>query len=371
MARVRSETVTLAASEIGAVEQSAWRELGDRAAEPNPFYEPEFMMPAFRQLGLRGAGLRVVREGRDWVACWPVSVAPMANASLVGLWHPYVLLCTPLIRADRLEAGARGLLAARRGGVPAVVAMRSAGGDGPVDRALTSAGADLGLRRAWERRLVRAAARPLDGAPRPRRPDLQRRRRRLQEALDGDLTIEDRAGSDDAVQEFLELEAAGWKGRAGTALASCPNDRAFFIEMAAACAARGRLRLMAMRLGTRTVAMACELLDGDSIFGFKMAYDEQLRRFAPGVQLLDALLERFHQDGRLRLYDSCSDPNATMVNQLYGDQRAIVSTVAAPRGLARPVGLGMQAAPALHRQIKAWLSSPHRGPSVGRSRSEM
>jgi CelD/BcsL family acetyltransferase involved in cellulose biosynthesis len=355
MGPVRSETITLAPGEIGAAEQSAWRELGNQAAEPNPFYEPEFMMPAFRRLGLRGAGLRVVREGRDWVACLPVSGAAVANASLVGLWHPYVLLGTPLIRADRLEPGARGLLTARRGGAPAVVAMRSAAGDGPVERALTSAGAQLGLRRAWERRVVRGVARPLEGAARPRRRDLERKRQRLQEALDAQLTIEDCAGSHAAVQEFLALEAAGWKGRAGTALANRPSDRAFFVEMAAACAGRGRLRLIAMRVGSRTVAMACDLLGGDSLFGFKMAYDEQLRRFAPGILLLDAQLERFHEDDGLRLYDSCSDPNGKVVNQLYGDQRAIVSTVAAPRQLARPVGLGMQAALALHRRIRARL----------------
>jgi hypothetical protein len=88
---VRSETVTLAPAEIGAVDHAAWQELGERAAEPNPFHEPEFMLPAFRRLGLRTAGVRVVREGGDWIACLPVSAAPLASASLVGLWHPYVL----------------------------------------------------------------------------------------------------------------------------------------------------------------------------------------------------------------------------------------------------------------------------------------
>jgi CelD/BcsL family acetyltransferase involved in cellulose biosynthesis len=348
---VRTRTVTLAPGEIGSAEQAAWRELGDQAAEPNPFYEPEFMMPAFRRLALRGAGLRVVREGGEWIACLPVYGAPAANAALVSLSHPYLLLRTPLIRRDRLEPGARGLLAAYRGSAPAVVAMRSAAGDGPVERALRSAGAQLGLRQAWERRVLRAVARPLDGAARPRRHDLERKRRRLQEALAAQLTVEDRAGSDAAVQEFLALEAAGWKGRAGTALANSPRDRAFFVEMAVACAARGRLRLVALSAGSRPVAMACELLAGDSVFGFKMAYDEQLRTFAPGIQLLDSLLARFHADDSLRLYDSCSDPDAKVVNQLYGDRRAIVSFVAAPGVLARPVGLGIQAALALRRRI--------------------
>jgi hypothetical protein len=67
---------------------------------------------------------------------------------------------------------------------------------------------------------------------------------------------------------------------------------------------------------------------------------------------LDALVERFHEDGSLRLYDSCSDPNAKVVNQIYGDRRAIVSFVAVPGELARPVGLGIQTALGLHRRIR-------------------
>jgi hypothetical protein len=218
---------------------------------------------------------------------------------------------------------------------------------------LTSAGAQLGLRRAWEHRVARAAERPLEGAARPRRPDLERLRRRLQAALDGPLTVEDRAGSAAAVEDFLALEAAGWKGRAGTALASNPMDQAFFVEMAAAFAARGRLQLTAMSAGSRTAAMAFDLRDGDSIFGFKTGYDEQLRRYAPGIQLFDALIERFHEDGSLRLYDSCCDPNAKVMNQIYSDRRAIVSFVAVPRGLARPVGLGIQTTLGLQRRIRA------------------
>jgi hypothetical protein len=215
---------------------------------------------------------------------------------------PVRSLCTPLIRADRLEAGAHGLLAARRR-VPAVVAMRSVAGDGPVERALMSAGAQLGRRSAWERRVARAAARPLDDAARPRRRDLERKRHRLQETLDAQLTIENRAGSDAAVQEFLALEAAGWKGRAGTALASSrqPPARSGFLRR-----------------------------DGDCL-----------------------RVERFHADGRLRLYDSCSDPDSKLVNQLFGDRRTIVSSVTTRRRLARPVRVGVQAGLALHRRIQA------------------
>ena len=42
-------------------------------------------------------------------------------------------------------------------------------------------------------------------------------------------------------EEFLALEAAGWKGRAGSALASCPAKAAFFRDAIAGAQAAGRL----------------------------------------------------------------------------------------------------------------------------------
>jgi CelD/BcsL family acetyltransferase involved in cellulose biosynthesis len=354
---VARETDTLIAADLGAAEQAAWRELGDQAAEPNPFYEPEFMMPAFRRLGLRGAGLRIVREGDEWIACLPVHAAPAGSTAVVGLRHPYVPLCTPLIRRDRLEQGTQGLLGPDRRRAQVVV-MPSMGANGPVDLALEEAAASMGLRRAWERRILRAAARPRAERPRPRRRELERNRRRLEAALDGPLTLEDRAGSDAAVVEFLALEAAGWKGRAGTALASSSRHGAFFADVLAAFHGRGRLRLMALSAGSRTVAMSCELLDGDSMFGLKTCYDEELRKFGPGIQLFDTLVQRFHDDGGLAMYDSCSDPYAKVVNEIFGDRRAIVSFISVPRRLARPVRSGLHAARALRGRIRPMPAQP-------------
>jgi CelD/BcsL family acetyltransferase involved in cellulose biosynthesis len=341
-------TITLSPGAVGATEVQAWRELCDHAVEPNPFYAPEFVLPAWDSLAIRGCGLRVVAEGGEWIACLPIRARRAAGAATVALTHAYSFLSTPLIRRDRLQAGARGLVARTRGGGAALSLLR-AGGGGPVDRALAGAAAEAGLAPIWERRALRAAARPLGDAARPRHRDLERRRRRLQEDLGGPVTIEDRAGSAAAVEAFVRLEAAGWKGREGTALADRAGDRTFFAAMAAGMAARGNLRLWTLAGEGRTVAMACELRAGDAVFGFKTCHDERLRRFSPGTQLLADLLDRFRADERLTLYDSCSDPDAAGVNELYGERREIVSLAVAPRPLAGALRAGIGGLSALRR----------------------
>ena len=48
--------------------------------------------------------------------------------------------------------------------------------------------------------------------------------------------------------------------------------------------AAGRLQLLALTAGERTAALKCNLLAGDEVFCFKIAYDEAYARFSPGVQ---------------------------------------------------------------------------------------
>src|SRR5271167_1614573 len=51
----------------------AWRDLAARAAEPNPFFEPECVLPAARHLGGPAPALLIVKDrGGEWLACLPV-----------------------------------------------------------------------------------------------------------------------------------------------------------------------------------------------------------------------------------------------------------------------------------------------------------
>jgi CelD/BcsL family acetyltransferase involved in cellulose biosynthesis len=57
---------------LSKADAARWRELAARAVEPNPFFEPDFVVPAARRLGTRPGFLLVAEDGGDWAACLPV-----------------------------------------------------------------------------------------------------------------------------------------------------------------------------------------------------------------------------------------------------------------------------------------------------------
>ena len=82
-----------------------------QSAEPNPFFEPEYVLPAAELLGGRRLGLLVVREGDGWAACLPVHRPRRWHRVPLGCvasWqHRYCFLGTPLVRTDRVGPRSR------------------------------------------------------------------------------------------------------------------------------------------------------------------------------------------------------------------------------------------------------------------------
>ena len=93
--------------------------------------------------------------------------------------------------------------------------------------------------------------------------------------------------ADTGIEQFLTLEAAGWKGKAGGAIATRPRERAFFVEACRALAERDALEILALRgRDRRPAAMAINLLEGDALFTAKIAYDEAVRGVLPRAAAL-------------------------------------------------------------------------------------
>jgi len=346
------------------VQRAQWRALAGAAAEPNPFFEPELVEPAWRHLPRRGrVALLVASDGADWLACLPVRHTGVAPAAFAGWHHPYGFLATPLIRRDALAAGAQALLAPLRQRRTALFALHLAGAEGAVDRALAEAAEEAGLALAWDRPASRAAIDRTTESELPpklsarRRSDLRRLRRRLEEQLGAAVGVVDRSHEQAALDRFLELEASGWKGANGTALASHDGHRRFFVEMATAFAADGRFRLHMLEADGRAVAATCELQSGDALFGFKSAYDERHQRTAPGLQLLHETVLSFCGAEQLRLLDSCSDPGNTLANEMLPGRRSVRTFALAARGAqARLLGRGIDAAIAARDRLRGGRS---------------
>lgn len=321
---------------------AAWKELAERAAEPNPFFEPECVLPAARNLGESDIGLLVVENGdRDWLACMPVSsrlrLRHMRVPALTAWRHLYAFLGTPLVAQSEVEVATerlleQALLASRLG----VVAFPQLGDDGPVVAGLLSAlqasGRRPALHRSFDRAVMRRAT-LTDGvdaliAPRHRR-DLRRLERRLAEELDGPLEVRDESERAAAVDGFLELESSGWKGERGTAFSSRPAHAEFFRELCEAFRAEGRLQLLALGTADRTVSYKCNLLAGEALFCFKIAFDEAFRHYRPGLQLELRMLDLFRDQMSQSWMDSCADPDSEMFKHIWAERRPIGSYIVA------------------------------------------
>ncbi|WP_160165569.1 GNAT family N-acetyltransferase [Conexibacter woesei] len=317
-------------------QRGAWRELAANAAEPNPFFEQQLLEPAWRNLRPRGLALLVAEDSAGWSACLPVQHVRWPAYAMTGWNHPYAFLSTPLLRGEDPARAAEQLVAPFRGRRTALLSLRLVG-CGPAGTALRAAARGSGLTCAWGREIDRAAAWRHDGEPRVplsarRRAKLRKQGQRLSELLGAELRVDERAGDAAALERFLALEAAGWKGEQQTALAANRAHRAFFLEMATGLAAEGRLRLSTLSAGDDVLAMSCNLRSGDAMFGFKSAFDERYRRYAPGIQLMFETVRAFHAEGDVRLFDSCSESDSSLPNEVYGERIALTSFVLAARG---------------------------------------
>ena len=168
-----------------------------------------------------------------------------------------------------------------------------------------------------------------------KRKELRRQHARLAEA--GKLAVERHA--DDTclatwIDHFLALEAAGWKGAAGSALASHDATAGLFRDALRGAAERGRLERLSLKLDGRPIAMLANFITAPGAFSYKTAFDERFARFSPGVLLqLEnlALLD----NPEVAWCDSCATPEHPMIEGLWTERRGIGRFSVAIGGNAR------------------------------------
>ena len=105
-----------------------------------------------------------------------------------------------------------------------------------------------------------------------------------------------------ALEQFYELEAAGWKGREGSAIKCTPQTREFYDQISKVSAAGGYFCLHTLEASDRMLAGAFSVQTADCLYPLKIAYDESLRRGGPGQVMFDRILEECSQRGITRLF---------------------------------------------------------------------
>lgn len=123
------------------------------------------------------------------------------------------------------------------------------------------------------------------------RQNLRRRRRRLSEQ--GAVKYVQLGGNDTldcALADFFVIEASGWKGRGGTAIAQRPELVGFYTQIARDAARRGALALGFLELEGRRIAAHLSVLHAGRHYLLKLGYDESLHEHSPGQQLTSEMI---------------------------------------------------------------------------------
>lgn len=106
----------------------------------------------------------------------------------------------------------------------------------------------------------------------------------------------------DALDEGLKIEAAAWKGTAGTAIACNPELRRFYTSLAYRAAERGGLRLQFLTVNGKRIAFGYSLRRGRKLYLLKPGYDPEYAPYSP-CNLMCYLVLRDGYERGLTEYD--------------------------------------------------------------------
>jgi CelD/BcsL family acetyltransferase involved in cellulose biosynthesis len=130
------------------------------------------------------------------------------------------------------------------------------------------------------------------------RHKVERLLRRLDEAGDAEFGIHSgEDGLDALLEEGLRVEASGWKGAAGSAVASRPESLRYYAELARWAAEHGWLRLGFLRLNGRAMAFGYAVEANGVHSLLKIGFDPRLARLSPGTLLLHRMIRHAFDAG--------------------------------------------------------------------------
>lgn len=316
-----------------------WRALAERALEPNVFYEPAFAFAAAPVLGSDvRAGLVWSRVPRQLVGFFPIRIDRrrygVPFAVMLGWTHPFAPFGTPLVDRDMAEPAIAAWLdhVAQDVALPDLMLFRLIAEAGPFAAALAAVLARRGCEPKAFDRHQRALLLPGDSRADyfqrtmsgKRLRNLRRQRQRL-EGLGAVTVAETRSGDALArgLDDFLALEAAGWKGRAGTATLQNEDVRRFLQQAVLALGSEDKVLTHRLIVDGKAIAATITLKSGNAAWGWKVAYDEAYAEYSPGVLTVAALTESILADPAIVQADSCTTSTDTMAPMLWNERLAM------------------------------------------------
>lgn len=328
-------TSVLDADGLKKLSPAAWDELARRSLIANPFYERPYLLAGIGTVDRRPVKALSVRcsSGR-LVGLFPFEDLLTAPCKLRrSARNLYQFNGTPLVERDAAPFVVRSFLSWLAGaGRSGLWLIPNIDFGTPLVRLIEEEAARLSLATSRERAYQRALLTPVAGGleahlasvlSKSRLKDLKRNLRRLGEQ--GSVTFE-RADTPaklkERLEQFLELEASGWKGRAGTAFLS--DERHADFARRAFCGMgqnAGRLVIDSLLLDGRPLAISLNIVGGDgTAFTPKCAYDESWRSFSPGLLLEYFVIQAFYERQTFSKMDSATTVGGHVIAGLWNDK---------------------------------------------------
>jgi CelD/BcsL family acetyltransferase involved in cellulose biosynthesis len=323
----------------GGAMAAAWSDLAKRSLTANIFYEPQFALPARLPFG-DGVQLLAIHADQSpsapLLGVWPFRLVRLRWGLplpvLLGWTHPFAASGVPLIDRDRADAALTALyhLPSSFPGLPRRALMPLLPDQGAFADALGAVQGRLGLREARTEGHDRAILTPRANADTTAhlssgsRSKLRQEYRRLEK--DGPVTlrvVESVQELGPALETYLELEAKGWKGRAGTAIPSSPAETEFMRGVVRDLGVEGRARIDELRLGDRVIASSITYRNGQTAWYAKISFDEDFAKNSPGSQLVLKVTEAMNADPSLGFVDSCAPPLHPLMRRFWPERMDI------------------------------------------------
>lgn len=323
-------------------------------AEQNIFNQPAFLRPALKHFATDDCGLITTGgSAPDFLMPFQIVRAGLGLRKTICSWgHLYATQGTPLISAQSLPYILEQVLTSLpQHELPETLLLSDINLDAPFAKALKK----LVESKKLPLKIIRQQARPVlcngtdaetyltKAIGKNHRREYRRLWRRLSET--GNLTyniIADKPAIINAFNDFLSLEAAGWKGTSGTAFLSKQVDADFARETINAMAEHDLVRIHTLELDNKIIASLVVFISGDQAWTWKTAYDETLKAYSPGVLLMIKVLKNHLENPALRTTDSCAIPDHPVMSRLFHERERFGTII---------LGLTPQSQPAVNKII--------------------
>ncbi len=321
-----------------------WRDLSANALVPNVFYEPWMLLPALAAANLDPLRFLLIfgpaasSGARPLWGFFPLELQSRClrlPIRALAFWqHRYCYLTLPLLDRHRSAAALDAFwrwfehnpLGYR------ILDTNWLLADGPFHRAWTEFA--IGRASLLLNDFPRALFQPAGTVPeylnhqvsRKGQNEFVRRERRLADFGRLEYTTPQTASEATAwADDFLRLEAMGWKGGEGegAAFGIHAGDSAYFREVTRVGFETNRVLLISLTLDGRPIAMRHTLLAGSGSYAFRTTYDEHYAKYSPGLLLELEAMRRIAAHPDVRWMDSCAAPRHPLLTRIWRERRMV------------------------------------------------